>query len=247
MPSRKSLLGTVIVLLGGATALGVGCVDPGKLFSDYDERVVDAGKQVIAGGCNGGEIPALGGEYYLALSPVVAQDALLELIVTTELDLTVDPALLSLTFQALCTQEDQCTVGQPIGDPHVETGIEVNTECGFEANIESIIIAGGANTLSGSEIDGELQLLGNLQSEEFYCGIVNGIAKVGSAPIPIDNSTFGAVRVPNGTLGDDLPEPVAACPDETPDFDAGVPDAGIADAGTPDASPPDAGPPDAGL
>ncbi len=231
MPSRKSLLGTVIVLLGGAAVSVTSCVDPGKLFSDFDNRVVDAGKQVIAGGCNGGEIPAIGGEYYLALSPVVAQDALLELIVTTELDLTVDPALLSLSFQALCTQEDQCTVGQPVGDPHVESGIEVNEECGFEANIESIIIAGGANTLSGSEIDGELQLLGTLQADDFYCGIVNGVANVGGAPIPIDNSTFGAIRVPDGTLGDDLPEPIAACPDETPEFDAGIVDAGIADAG----------------
>jgi hypothetical protein len=235
MLSRKSLLGTAIVLIGGAAAFATSCVDPDKLFSDYDERVVDAGKQIVAGGCNGGEIPAISGEYYLALSPVVAQDALLELIVTTELDLTVDPALLSLSFQPLCTQADQCTLGQPIGEPHLETGIEVNSECGFEANIASIIIPGGANTLSGSEIDGELQLLGNLQSEEFYCGIVNGIANVGGAPIPIDNSTFGATRVPDGTLGDDLPEPIAACPEEVPDFDAGVPDAGIADAGPADA------------
>tara|TARA_R110002096_G_scaffold434832_1_gene658104 strand:- start:108154 stop:108891 length:738 start_codon:yes stop_codon:yes gene_type:complete len=240
MPSRKSLLGTVIVLLGGAAAVVTSCVEPDKLFTDFDERVFDAGKQVVTGGCNGGEIPALDGEYYLALAPSLAPEALLKLIVTTELDLTVEPALLSLSFQPLCTQANQCTVGQPIGEAHLETGIEVNSDCGFETNIESIIIPGGANTLSGAEIDGELQLLGNLQSVDFYCGLVNGVANVSGTPISIDGSTFGAISVPDGTVGDDLPEPVAACPADQPDFDAGVPDAGIADAGVADADTTDA-------
>ncbi|MCP4449558.1 MAG: hypothetical protein GY811_30130 [Myxococcales bacterium] len=228
MPSQKSLLGTAIVLFGVPVVGATSCADPGKLFSDYDERVYDAGKRNIASGCNGGDIPAISGEYFLALSPSIAPEALLKLIVTTEVDLSVDPAVLSMTFQGLCTQPEQCTVGQPIGDPHVETGIEVTDECGFDLQIDSIILAGGANSLSGSEIDGELQLLGNLQSEEFYCGIVNGIASVGGAPIPIDNSTFGATRVPTGTLGDDLPDPpVASCPDDGTGADAGVADAAI--------------------
>lgn len=232
VPWLKALLATTIV----GAYLSAGCVDPAEKFSEFDNRVYDAAKSVVATGCPGGVVPDVSGEFFLSLSPAPSPESLLKLIITTEIDLTTDPALLSLTFQPLCVQEDQCTVGQPIGDPHVETGIEVSNECSFELDIPSIIIPGGGNALSGAEIDGELQLLGNLQSEDFYCGIVNGIANAGGIPVPIDNSTFGAVRITPGTLGDDLPTPVPACPSDQPEFDAGVPDAGLADAGMADAT-----------
>jgi len=220
MTSHKTLFGSSVVVLLGCGLSSFGCAKPDEQFNKFDERVLDAGKRDIASGCNGGAIPDVNGEFYFSLSPVVAQESFLELIATTELDLTVDPAQLTLTLQPLCSQADQCTVGQPVGATSVIPDITVDSECSFTVDIPSIIIPGGANTLSGAEIDGNLELIGNLQSDDFYCGVVNGIATVGGAPIPIDNSTFGAVRITPGTLGDALPTAIAICPDATPD--AGV-------------------------
>ncbi len=223
----KTLVATLILALAGSA-----CVDAGQSFKDYDKRVIDAATNVVVGSCNGGEIPDVSGEFYLALAPSIAPDSLIKLIVTTEIDRGATPPLLTLNFQPLCTQSGQCTVNEPVGDAFTPPSVEVTDECGFEMTLTDVIIPGGANPISGSEIIGNLVLLGSLRSTDLYCGIVNGTATVGGAPIPIDGSSFGSIRVAEGTLGDALPEPVAECPADTGDADAGVPDAG-----TPDAAP----------
>lgn len=227
----KTLVGTAILALAGPA-----CVDAGKSFRSFDERVIDAAPSTVGGSCDGGEIPDVNGEFFLALSPSISPDALLRFIVTTDLDRGVTPPLLTLTLQPICTQASQCTVGQPVGDPVTLAPGEVADDCSVALVLTDVFIPGGANTISGSDIIGNLDLLGSLRGADFYCGLINGTATVGGADIPIDGSTFGSIRIEEGTLGNDLPEPVSECPAEMPDSDAGVPDAGPADAGTADAT-----------
>ncbi|MBL4633071.1 MAG: hypothetical protein JKY56_04320, partial [Kofleriaceae bacterium] len=196
--SYKTLFGAAILAICAS-----GCPDPAKSFSDFDKRVIDAGKTVVGTAC-GGELPDISGEFYLQLAPSLAPTALLQFIATTTLDKTVDPALLTLTLQPLCAQEAQCTLRQPIGNPFTVMSIEVNEQCQFETDITGMPVPGGANAISGSDLIGNLVMLGNIIEPDFYCGIINGEAIVGGAGIPIDGSDFGAVRITPGTLGDSL-------------------------------------------
>ena len=232
--SHKTLFGAAILAI-----CTTGCLDPAKSFEDFDNRVIDASPVIIGGAC-GGELPDISGEFFLNLAPSIAPTSFLQFIVTTNLNKTVDPAILSLTFQPLCTQESQCTVGQPVGEPFTLEDAEVTEECGYEVRLDMVPIDGGANSISGSPIIGNLDMLGSIRDTDLFCGIVNGDAVVGGAPIPVNGSTFGAVRIAPGTLGDSLPAPVFECPSDETDPDAGVADAGVPDAAAQDAAPLDA-------
>lgn len=204
------------LVLGGALLLGGACVDPAGEFEKFDRRVVDAGMPAVGTGCMGGEIPDVSGEFFLSLDTPLAPGAYLKFIFTQTIDKNVNPALLAMSLQPLCTQESQCTLGQPVGDSIELDDTNVDENCDFKLDIVDVPIPGGANSISGSDLIGNLAMQGNLQGVDFMCGAVDGTATVGGAMIPIDGSTFGSVRnTAVGALGDDLPEAVGACP-ETP-------------------------------
>ncbi len=228
--SYKTLFGAAILAICAS-----GCPDPAKSFSDFDKRVIDAGKTVVGTAC-GGELPDISGEFYLQLDPSgIAPGALLEFIATTVLDKTVDPAVLALTLQPLCVQAGQCTVKQPVGDPFTVMNIEVNQQCQFVTDIVGIPVPGGANAITGADLVGNLLMTGSIIDPDLFCGAIDGEAVVGSTVVPVNGSTFGAVRITPGTLGDSLPEGEFRCRMDAP-ADAGVPDAMPADAGVTDAT-----------
>jgi hypothetical protein len=209
--SLALILGCTVLAAG--SLLGSGCVDPDGEFKKFDQRVYDAGAPQLATGCPTLEIPDVSGEYFLNLSTPLSRDAFLEFIFTQSINKNVDPALLSMALQPLCVQEAQCEVGQPFGDMVTLDNTTVDENCNFELDIVDVAIPGGANAISGSDLIGNLFMKGNLQSADFYCGTVDGTAEVGSAPVGIDGSTFGAVRnTAVGALGEDLPDPIAICP-----------------------------------
>ncbi len=210
---RALLLVMGCAVLGASSLLGSGCVDPNGEFKKFDRRVFDAGAPQTASGCLTMEIPEVSGEFFLNLSTPLSQDSFLEFIFTQSINKNVDPALLSMSLQPLCVQEAQCTVGQPFGDMVTLDNTTVDENCDFELDIIDVEIPGGANAISGSDLIGNLFLKGNLQTTDFYCGVVDGTATVGGAEIPINGSTFGSVRnTAVGALGDDLPDAVAICP-----------------------------------
>ena len=203
--------------LGAAGLLGSGCVDPEGEFKKFDQRVFDAGEPAVGTGCMTMEIPDVSGEFFLNLSTPLSRDAYLEFIITQTINRNTNPAELALALQPLCVQEAQCTVGQPVGDMLALDKTNVDENCDFELPIMGLAIPGGANAISGSDLIGNLLLKGNLQTADFYCGIVDGVAVVGGADIPINGSTFGSVRnTAVGALGTDLPDPVAFCPETVP-------------------------------
>jgi hypothetical protein len=206
---RKHLLGSTILGLTAFGLAGGACVDPDGEFKKFDQRVFDAGPPAVGTGCTGGEIPDVSGDFFLNLSTPLSRDAYLQFIFTQSIDKTINPAVLSMSLQPLCTQEDQCTVGDPIGDMITLDKADVDENCDFSLDIIGVEIPGGANSISGSDLVGNLEMQGNLQSADFMCGIVDGEAIV-AGPVPIDGSTFGSVRIPDGGA---LPDPVAICPE----------------------------------
>ncbi len=208
--SSKIFSLSVLALSCGAL-LGTGCVDPAGEFKNFDRRVIDAGMPAVGTGCMGGEIPDVSGEFFLNLDTSIAPGAYLKFIMTQTIDKNRNPAVLSMTLQPLCSQTT-CTAGQPAGDPTTLDDTEVDENCDFELDIVDVVMSGEANPISGSELIGNLKMRGNLQSPDFYCGLVDGNADVGT-DVSVDGSTFGSVRNTTvGALGDDLPEPVGICP-----------------------------------
>lgn len=216
------------------------CTDPGANFNDFVSRVPDARRPVDAPFLT--SIPDVSGRFFLAVASVVDVDQPLYFIsentMTAKPDGTavIDVHITPLNFATL----QPVTGGTPLGD----TGLPVSIAGHFEYTQNMITIASEANPFSSSDLVADpLTFSATIRSADFYCGDVSGML-TSPLSLSLDGSTFGAVRVPDGAIGDQLPDPVSACgPEFTPD--AGVPDAHISDAMTPDAQISDAMTPDA--
>ncbi len=182
----------------------------GELVCLADVCVSDVDAGANQSSC-GGDVPAIDGEYLLALSTPLARDALLLFAATTTIDPAASPATISMSLQPICSQEAQCTVGNYVGSPTIVAAMDLDASCGFTANITDGNIPGGANAISGSDMIANLELLVTIRRAEFYCGTAGGTLTVGGAVIPVDESTFGATGMPAGTMGTALPEPTALC------------------------------------
>lgn len=201
--------------------LASSCVSAKKVFDDFDDRVGTRD----GGGSDGAElseIPDISGEFFLVIDPVpISPGNLLRFIATVELDLAADnrTATMALTIQPIDVAN-----GDLVGQPIPFQGIAINRAGRFTVPLETEndAIPGEANPVTGSDIGVDGELAGELRegNADLFCGTASGnVVPTGTA---IDGSTFGAIRITPGTVGNaNLPEPVAACPvDEIPD--AGV-------------------------
>ena len=232
------------------------CVDPAGRFDDFKERVYDAEVVESIDASELDEIPDVTGTFLFSLAPYLDPDQPFQFIADVTLTAGDDGAALDLSVQPLHVEgrappEDDLT---PVGDPLAATGVEVQTTGEFEAVFAALpdpedpedcmpppdapaILPGEANGLSGSRLEVAVSMRGEIRSENLFCGEAVGyVLNLGCLDLSTSpGSTFAAIRVDDGTIGTDLPDPVTACPDPVDEPDAGIPDAGTADAGTADA------------
>lgn len=201
------------VLTGAVTlafALGA-CVDPGKRFDDFTERVLDAQADHIDGS---GGLFEIDGEFLLAIVPVFAPNNTLRFAVTSDITIDGTTGSLSLSFQALAAEKcDTGNGGNEVGDP-ISTGapVDVNQDGGFVLTHENATVDAMANDVTCGPIRADLELTGQIRDANMFCGDVAGHVY---EPLPneLEGSTFGAIRIEPGTRGDaNLPEPLKACP-----------------------------------
>jgi hypothetical protein len=216
-----------------ALATIAGCPDPAARFDDFISRVPDAKVEEPEPDAPPlEELPDVSGEFLVGVAPVVAPDATLRFISTNVMTMNGDgTATLDISLQPLRVNN-----GMPVGDPVALNDVPVSTSGTFTASFDDIFVEGEANPLTGSDIVADVILIGTIRNQDLYCGEVDGMVKQPSQ-LPLDGSTFGAIRVAPGTVGPDLPAPVVECPPLVT-TDAGVPDGGgsPADAGSlPDA------------
>jgi hypothetical protein len=207
----------VLALMGG---LGLGgCVDPAKRFDDFDRRVIDADVSGVQ--CEGARRDVTG-EFLTTISPGFSPDSLLQFIGTVDMAIEGDAATASFSFQPLRTATCDPPAGQerqPIGDPLEVDDVDIDGNGAFTFTFEGAIVPGEANSVSCSGILADITLSGIIQSPDLWCGDASGMV-MQPTPANLEGSTFGAVRVDPGTLGDELPEPLPACPpcgDDLPD------------------------------
>ena len=200
----------------------LGCVDPGKRFDDFNERVIDAGP---AGPSCEGALQDINGEFLVTLAPGFFPDRLLQFIATVELTTGAGTGTADFSFQPIyaeiCAEnmgEPEMT-GTPVGDPLEATGVEIDGAGAYEFMFDEAQVDGRANAVSCGAILADITLTGIIQSPDVWCGEASGMVKA-PTPANLEGSTFGAIRIEEGTVGEDLPDPQPVCPA------CGEPDAG---------------------
>ena len=210
LASRASL---AVLVAAGAAA----CVDPAKRLDEFSERVVDAAPRADGAGV----LADISGEALLAISPSFMPEKLIRFITTATyapdavgatIDLTIQPVI----EDACCDTSDACDPGDggnPIGDAIAIEDIAVSADGGFTFELTDATVVGEANPISCSDIVADFELFGIIRSTDLVCGDVDGMVKSPLA-VGLAGSTFAAVRIEPGTVGDaNLPAPVAECPE----------------------------------
>jgi hypothetical protein len=234
----RSLIHPVAVGVGLALALG-GCVDPDKRFREFNDRIIDASTDRIDAQPFD-ELPDITGTFYLAVSPKPSPENIYQFLAEVALTDNGDG---TGTVQ-ISSQPLHKTERTPVGEPLTDEDVAVDRSGQFQPTFSGTVV-GDADPVLGADLVATMVLDAIILSEDVWCGILNGEVTQ-PLNLSLDGSTFAAIRVAPGTVGDDLPAPVYECPELDPDPE---PDAGVPDAAVPDASPDaglDAGPGDAG-
>jgi hypothetical protein len=186
-----------------------GCVDVGARFDEFLDRNVDA---AAAEDIDAEPIEVVGdinGRFYLGLAPSVAPTLPLQFIVTNEMIPHPDGTA-TASFELVALSSDRL----PVADPIVLEGVTVDLAGLFVAEFVDVELPGTANPISGSPLVApSIELSGTVRTDDLYCGSVDGMITL-PAQISLSGSTFSAIRVPEGVIGDDLPPVQTECPED---------------------------------
>lgn len=224
--SRTGLIAGILAL----SLTAIGCVDPDKRFDQFNKRIPDAAPEPDAAILL--NIPDISGHFLIALASVVDPDRPILFIAENDLTANQDG---SVTLDTTITPLHKVSK-QLVGDPLVFENVPVSQTGQYTLTRDDLVITGAANPISSNDlVASTVSFHATIRTADIYCGTVTGML-TSPLMISLDNSTFGAIRIAPGTIGDDLPEPVSVCPPDTTMPDAGVPDAGVTDAQVTDAS-----------
>jgi hypothetical protein len=181
------------------------CADPVGRYEEHAERVLDAGSARVDA-TPLAELPDITGSFLIGMSAAVAPEPPFQFLGVAELVAHPDgTGTVQLSLTALGV-----TDRMPIGDA-ILSDVPVSTGGQFEAVFAGTLPA-AANPVIPSDVVVEGELLLTIHSADLFCGEVVGQV---TSPVIVDlaGSTVGAVRVPQGTVGGDLPDTVvSACP-----------------------------------
>jgi hypothetical protein len=225
--------------------LGAGCTDPTARFHDFENAFPDAGpppdaRIPVPDGAPR-DLPDPTGTYYVTfrtvnidISPDDDYKAATNLIWTIEAtkDANGQPVSLDMTTQTLSIKPKG---RMPVGVLLSKMDQPISPAGEFTLDFQNFVLVRDAN-FTDQDLLLNATFNATIQTADVFCGNINPGNVISPIPLDLTGSEFYAVRVPPGTIGDDLPLPLLACP-PPPMPDAGVPDAGST---TPDATPPDA-------
>ena len=198
-----SIAMSTAALLGGL----VGCVDPGKAFDDFGDRVgtVDANTTDRAPS----SIYNISGTFLVSVHAGFESSNdpayYMQMLVNWTLTENGNTATLDGSYTPLCTFST-CAPMRAMVPPAITNVGNVAADGTFDQTVEGTL-PGGANPLSGSEQPMMGVLHGIMLDANTVCGTVTGQV----AGLDLAGSTFGAIRVTDTTPAT-LPTPVANCP-----------------------------------
>ena len=212
MVKRKSTLTSLALAL----LLGSGCVDAKGAFDDFNNRAGTADASTIDG--PSGALHDVTGQFLLAAHPSFAP---VDQVVLFRADFVLTGSKLDATLRflrvadrELVTPED-CHPGPDCQTQLAMNQIDVAADGTYTGRFQGTL-PGVANPISGTSGPMDVTMSGTIVSTDLICGPLNGTALV-----PINGSTFAAIRISPETAAADLPTPVYECPQSMP-VDAGV-------------------------
>jgi hypothetical protein len=183
---------TRVVLVAVAMIAAGGCVDSKSTFEEYAAPVI----------CQTGVFANLTGEHFMVVtngSPLAANRLVLIATVSGFAPSADGSATADFSLQPLSV-----TSKEEVGDPLEDNDVVIGSNGALVLDIVGTI-EGAANPVSGQRIDANITICGASHSADFWCGDVTGMVNAG-ADLTLADTTFGAIRVPTGTRGDDLPD-----------------------------------------
>lgn len=202
--------------LGIAVALGIlgGCIDARDRFEDFLGRIPDAAAIDRIDAAPLAQLPDVTGTFLAALSTPAAPDLPTQyLIVATLTDHGDGTGTLATRMQALSVEGRQ-----PVGEETVGQPVLVNVAGEFSVRFPELVTPGEANPVGGIEVTADVTFAGRIRSADRFCGDVPAGTIVKPFHYDLTGSTWSAIRVPDGAVGDALPPPETACPaDDTAD------------------------------
>jgi hypothetical protein len=183
-----------------------GTPDAGTL----DAGTPDAGP-LDAGGPPDAGVDPFDGEFLLSIRLNLAPDAPPVRLITTvdftgsseggSADFTLQPISASICLGG-------ATGGFPVGDAATANGIPVGTDGRFQIALTNVAVPADANSILCTALTGNINVAGAVVTPDLTCGTITVSALGQQLP-----GTFGAIRIPPGTVGDpNLPAPVTSCP-----------------------------------
>lgn len=184
-----------------SSTLLIGCVDARGEYDEFGARVVDAGSTDLVDGQTVSQIPDIDGEWLMAVHPEgLPEDPVILFRTTFDMTLvTENTAKLDMIAQPLAAADQT-----PVGDPLTTTGRDIGTDAHFTAPLMGEV-AGPANPVTQTAVFVNANLAAEIRSADFVCGTATGNA----GSLPLDGTTWAAVRI----TGDELPQYVYRCDD----------------------------------
>jgi hypothetical protein len=175
----------------------MGCVDARGAYDEYGDRFVDASTHETDGQ-SVDALPDVSGKWLMAVhAPNLPEDKLIlfegTLVMTP---VTVNTAKMDLDAQPLAVADHS-----PVGDAFAAKDRNVASDASFVAPLNGELPA-EANPL-GAAVQVTSQIHASIKNDQFLCGTMTGTA----GPLPLDGTTWAAVRI----TGDTLPTPLFAC------------------------------------
>ena len=167
---------TSLLVFSAFAVLLTGCPDPERELNAYLDRVEDRpDMSVSVSGC--GEFSDPTGTYFVSVNTSISPGVPLLFEGQFSVDTSVEPKTAQLTLIPLTTTDITPIEDLPdrAGDsPVVSPTVPIDNEGKFEMELGTVIVTGLANPVSGSEIEANLTIQGQIQTSEFICGTVTG-------------------------------------------------------------------------
>ncbi len=196
------MLRTGILLCLGFGALG--CVDAQGRFDEFSRKIAEKSANVRDGGdsgdgggkCNPPNAEQLAGTYLFALAAKPAPDTPILALLTVKPEMKNGIIVGTVLFEPLSTEDGMSTVGVKNEGSFELDGTALTTRA------FPVVLPGNANPVTpGAEAQADIMFSGRVcldgMSVKSFCGSASGtITK--PLTLPLDGSTFGAVRVEEG-------------------------------------------------
>lgn len=186
---------TVLAIVGAGA---VGCTNARDEYVDFGDRLPDAGPGIDAEIVS--EIPDISGDFFMVSRANLTEDRFLKFRVTlTYTAVTANTGVLAYSGYCLDVDTDE-----PVGEPLSADGVEVRADATFDAPLVGTLAA-ECNSVTGTQIESDGLIHGQIISADFGCGTMSGNA----GGLPLDGTTWATQRI----TGETLPSAIWRCED----------------------------------